>query len=51
MSKLLYMLEDHFAAVAYEREGSLYGSVSRGLGVLCAIAGGIFHVSMPSRRS
>lgn len=50
MSKLLYVLEDHFAAVADEREGSLSGSVSRGLGALFAIMGDMFHSSVASRR-
>ncbi len=50
MSSLLYMLEDHFAAVADERQGSISGSVSRGLGVLFAVAGDILHAGVSTRR-
>ncbi len=50
MSRLLYMLEDHFAAVADERPGSLSGSLSRGLGAVFAVVGDMMHSSAVSRR-
>lgn len=49
MSNLLYMIEDHFAAVADERQGSISGSLSRGLGALFAVAGDILHAGSSRR--
>jgi hypothetical protein len=41
MTGLLYALEDHFDAVAAEREGQVSGRVSRSISSLCAIAGDV----------
>ena len=50
MSKLLYLLEDHFDAVAQTRQGSISGWLSRGLRSLFGVAGDVLQASIVGRR-
>lgn len=51
MRKFLYALEDHFDALADDRQGYVSGSLSRWIGKIFAVAGDVLQVGLRSGKS